>query len=146
MPTFSYLAGYRINLNRPIVFLYSNSRHRESNHGHTPTHNSLREKKGSVSTPNKEARNLSREGTRKWRGVPCSRIGRIKVNMILQKAIYRCNPVPIKISISFVTEREKNYPKMDMELQKTADRQKELKQHRKNYHSKSQDTIQRHSD
>lgn len=46
---------------------------------------------------------------RKWRGVPCSRSGRIMVNMrILQKANYRANPVPIKISISFVTEIEKN--------------------------------------
>lgn len=45
---------------------------------------------------------------RKWRGVPCSWSGRIMVNMrILQKANYRSNPVPIKISISFVTEIEK---------------------------------------
>lgn len=59
MPTFSYLAGYRIN--KPIAFLYSNCKHREGDHGHTGTHNSLREKKGSVNTPNKEARNLSSE-------------------------------------------------------------------------------------
>lgn len=46
---------------------------------------------------------------------------------VLQKANYRSSPVPIKISISFVTEIEKKHPKMDMEFQKTADRQKEQK-------------------
>lgn len=39
--------------NKPIAFIYSNSKHREGDHRYTPIPNSLREKKGTGTRPHK---------------------------------------------------------------------------------------------
>lgn len=49
---FSHVAGYRINLNKPVAFLCS-SRLRERGHGHTPIHSSLKEKNTARNKPNR---------------------------------------------------------------------------------------------
>ena len=108
---FSKVAGYKINAQKSLAFLYTNDEKSERIIKETLPFtiaterikylgiNQPKERKDLYAENYKTLMKEIKDDTNRWRDIPCTWIGRINVvkMTLLSKAIYRFNAIPIKL-------------------------------------------------
>ena len=144
---YSKVAGYKINTQKSLAFLYTNNEKTEGAIKETIpfTIATKRIKYLGINLP-KETKDLYidnyktlmkeiKEGTNRWRNKPCSWTGRINIvkMSILHKAIYRFNAISIKLPVVFFRELEQIISQFLWKYKKTSNSQSILEKEEWNW-------------